>query len=103
MSNSAVEGLAKLGLDLGSLKAVSVEETTESISGVVSDSFVNWFCEDFANVYGRSAKLLTKTPMAMPIQGTVGNVHHAYMNIPAGNNAAAKHALYRRASGPLVL
>ena len=49
------------------------------------------------------AAKLTKTPMAMPIQGTVGNVHHAYMNIPAGNNTAAKHALYRRASGPLVL
>ena len=46
---------------------------------------------------------LTKTPIAIPIQGTVGNVHHAYMNIPAGNNTAAKHALYRRASGPLVL
>ncbi|KAJ3468054.1 hypothetical protein MRS44_002119 [Fusarium solani] len=38
MGNSAVEGLAKLGIDLGSLKATSVEETTDSITGLVSNA-----------------------------------------------------------------
>ncbi|RSL61206.1 hypothetical protein CEP53_005183 [Fusarium sp. AF-6] len=36
MGNSAVEGFAKLGIDLGSLKPVSVEEATKNIAGLVS-------------------------------------------------------------------
>ncbi|KAI8676131.1 hypothetical protein LRP88_10844 [Fusarium phalaenopsidis] len=38
MGNSAVEGFSKLGIDLGSLKAASVEETTDSIAGLVSNA-----------------------------------------------------------------
>jgi hypothetical protein len=51
MGNSAVEGLAKLGIDLGSLKATSVEETTDSITGLVRDSFASWLCEFFLLMY----------------------------------------------------
>lgn len=40
--------------------------------------------------------------MTMPIQGTEGNVHQPYMNMPAGKSTAARHALNSRASGPFV-
>ena len=44
------------------------------------------------------------TVMAMHsvIQGTLGNVHHAYMNSEPVRQTAAPIAVYSRASGPLV-
>ena len=51
MGNSAIEGFAKLGIDLGSLKAVPVGEAAKSITGVVRGSLVNWLCETFLLMY----------------------------------------------------
>ena len=40
-------------------------------------------------------------PIVKATHGTNGNEDHAYMNIAIGIRIAAKHARYKRASGPL--
>jgi hypothetical protein len=48
------------------------------------------------------AQMKRVIPIVRAIQFTNMNEDQAYVNIPAGSITAAKHARYKRASGPLV-